>query len=652
MRTLLIPMLLLAGGLAFAQPADPWTEQRAVFVEAWQAAARGRSEALSEALLRIPDYPLAPYLRYEWIRQRLDQVDPDEVARFIADHRDWSFADPLEQAWLDRLARSGRTEALLRYGQAARRAATRCVLERARLEAGDTDGLEQRVRELWLAPQSQPSACDPLFAWWRARGNPDVDTAWQRLGLAIEAGQTPLARYLLRYLPQTERFLAEGWIEMQRRPASALAAARHWPDRERARRIVAWGLARLAASDWARAAELEAGLRGHFSFHAEEIDAARRRIALFRAVDLDPGAIETIDAIADAGTHPQLLEWRARVALATGRWDQVLETIHRMPENLYSEHRWRYWRARALEALGRAGDAALVYRNLALESDYWSFLASVRSGRPLALCNRELKPDAVVQRALYRMPAFVRALELKRAGLDWHARWTWMRHVQPLPPESLEQAALVAASIGWHDRAIAALGAAGARDAYLWRFPVVERERVLETAARYGIDPALVFGIMRAESAMQADARSSADARGLLQLIPPTARAVARRNGLAYSGPADLYLPEQNIVLGIAHLAELAERFSGDPIRIIAAYNAGSRHVDRWDEKRATLPPDVWIETLSFHETRSYVPSVLAFATIYEWQLDRTPALLARAMRVDRATHLAFACPPGRPDPG
>jgi len=643
MRSTILILLLLLPLAGLAQPVDRWHDQRALFQQAWRDAGSGNTDALERALAQLPDYPLAPYLRFEWLRQNAGRVDPAEIAAFLQQHRDWSFADRLEQHWLNRLAAGGKLDTLLQHGAAARKVETRCRLERARLERGITDGLSDRVRELWLAPESRPSACDSLFSWWRSQGEPDFDTAWQRFGLAMDAGETRLAGYLKRYLPAQETGLADGWIEMQARPVAVLARARSWPDRELARRILAWGLYRLAERDWQRAAELHDTLSARFSFTDDEIGPARRRIALFQAVDLNPGAIERIDALGSHSRDPQLLEWRARVALANQRWETVIETVARMPESLYGQNRWRYWRARALESLGRS-EATTVFANLARESDYYGFLAAARLGRSLQLCSRELVPDGARQRALYEMPEFDRALELRRAGLDWHARWTWQRHIAPLEPALLEQASLAASAIGWYDRAITTLTAAGALNAYRWRFPLLERERILAETTRHGVNPAFALGMMRAESAMQSDARSPADARGLLQLIDGTARAVARRHAIPYSGAADLYRPDRNIALGVAHLGELYKRFNGDWTRVAAAYNAGIRNAERWDGERSGLPADIWIETLSFHETRDYIPRVLAFATIYEWQLGRAPSLMAESLLDDPPTQSEFAC--------
>ncbi|MCH8479289.1 MAG: lytic transglycosylase domain-containing protein, partial [Wenzhouxiangella sp.] len=158
---------------------------------------------------------------------------------------------------------------------------------------------------------------------------------------------------------------------------------------------------------------------------------------------------------------------------------------------------------------------------------------------------------------------------------------------------------------------------------------------------------ALVYGLMRAESAMQPDALSPAGARGLLQLMPGTAQAVARRQGLSYNGQGDLMSPAINIPLGVAHLAELQERYEGAWIHVAAAYNAGIGAVSRWLDSRPFVDPDIWLETLPFFETRDYVPRVLAFATLYEWRLQAEPRVLAANMLPGHGGNAyGFVCTP------
>ena len=640
---LLVPAVLAMLLASTAACADQLSE-REQFSAAWQAAARGDHAAVEAAIEALPDYALTPYLRAELKRQRLDQVDADDMSRFLGRYRDWSFAPGLETAWLRSLGRRGEWTALSHYGRESNDTRVRCWLARADIRSGSTDGLEDRVAELWLVGQSQPDVCNPAFDWWRAQGYPSAAQGWQRFELAMNAGQTGLARYLRRYLNPERREWADEWLRIEARPRALRRQSRQWIDHPESRRLIVSTLRRMARSDWQRAGADWEVLSGRFDFSAADQSSVEREIALFRAVDLDEGAVAAIDALPPAARDQQMLEWRARAAMAGGDWQQVLESIQRMSVAEQAQGRWRYWRGRALAELDRP-EAALAFASLGAEATYYGFLAAIWLEQDLSLCQQDLKADAERQRRLLRDAEFERALELHQVGLLHHARLTWFSVWRRLGDGDRHQAALLAAGQGWYDRSIAALGALGTLQAYPWRFPMIEKARVTAYSERWQVDPALVYGLMRAESAMQPDALSPAGARGLLQLMPATASAVARRNDLPFNGTAQLMDPAINIPLGVAHLAELQARYDNQWIHVAAAYNAGINAVGRWQDERPELDPDVWLETLPFFETRDYVPRVLAFATIYEWLMQRPPRVLAVNILPDRVGgSAAFQC--------
>jgi soluble lytic murein transglycosylase len=633
-------------GVLWAAPAAADTERdREVFRQGWQAAERGDQAGMVQAISALDDYSLKPYLQFELFRQRIDRVPPAVMTQFLARYRDWSFRPNLERAWLRSLGEREEFDRLLAHAGDSDDVEVRCHVVRAKIQRQQTDGLESAVRGLWLAGRSRPDACDEAFGWWRRQGNPDAETGWRRFQLAVDAGELGLARYLRRYLSREQREWADRWIGVAQRPLPALRQARQWRDSETARQIITWGLQGLARDDWATAREVWRLLEPHFGFGAEAAGAIEREIALFQAVALDPDAVAAIDALPGSERDQQMLAWRARAAMARGRWSDVLASIEAMSLREQARSRWRYWRGRALAELQRP-EAMVAYTSLSTEADYHGFLAASRLGQPLSLCETTLKADDAVQRRLLRDAEFQRVLELFHVGLPWHARSTWRHLSRRLIDREIEQAALIAAGRGWHHLSILALNQAGRRQAYPWRFPMAAKGTVLAEAKRYGVDPALAYGLMRAESAMQPDARSHAGAVGLLQLMPGTASAVARRNSLPYNGSASLTDPEINVPLGIAHLGELYRDFGGQWVRVAAAYNAGANAVERWLDERPDTPPDVWIETMPYYETRDYVPKVLAFATIYEWQLERRPHLLSGQIIPGSGPAAGFACPP------
>lgn len=638
--------LLLPGvaPLMAAEPAVDREQQRQSFRDGWSAARRGDQAGILRAIRDLGDYPLIPYLEFELLRQRIDRVPEPVMEQFLARHRGWSFETSLETAWLRSLGRNGDFEALVRHGQDSIDTEVRCHLARARVDRDEVDGLEDQIEQLWQVGKSQPKACDPAFGWWRRQGNPSPEAAWQRFQLALDAGSVDLARYLRRYLTSDQREWADQWLNMQIRPHVTLREARQWRDHEVARQLVSAGIRRQARSDWERADRNWRLLEPRFKWSERERGAIAREVALFRAVALDVGAVAAIDALPESARNQQILEWRARAAMAHGEWSVVLESIQAMSVTEQASSRWRYWRGRALAAMQRP-EAMVAFASLSTEPNYYGFLASARLGQDLSLCHQELSVDPAVQRRLVNDAEFDRAMELYHVGLRLPARQTWAAVARRLSPAELEQAALHAASHGWYDRAIVALNAAGNRHAYPWRFPMAEKGRVLAESGRRNVNPALIYGLMRAESAMQPDALSPAGARGLLQLMPGTAREVASRHRLRFNGSGDLMDPAINIPLGIAHLAELQDRYDGNWVLVAAAYNAGVNAVARWLAERPRTEPDVWMETLPFYETRDYVPRILAFATIYEWQLDQQPSVVAAYALGDATPAGRFACP-------
>ena len=147
-------------------------------------------------------------------------------------------------------------------------------------------------------------------------------------------------------------------------------------------------------------------------------------------------------------------------------------------------------------------------------------------------------------------------------------------------------------------------------------YPRAYRDSVERLSKENGLDPFLAWAIMRRESAFKPEVTSIADARGLLQLIPPTARSIASVLKITAPEPDELYSPETSIDLGTWYLSALMDRFA-HPTLCAAAYNAGSVPVVKWATSRSELPLDMWVEEIPYKETRGYVKQVTADYFIY-----------------------------------
>lgn len=157
-------------------------------------------------------------------------------------------------------------------------------------------------------------------------------------------------------------------------------------------------------------------------------------------------------------------------------------------------------------------------------------------------------------------------------------------------------------------------------------YPLAFWHSVSREARASALDPLLVEAVMRQESLFDPEVRSPANAWGLLQLLPETAKRVAHANGI--DAPLDLTQPDLNVQLGTRYLTDLLARFNGDLLKAIAAYNGGENAVEKWERRFAGLEPDEFVESISFRETRDYVKRVISNYRTYQqlYVENRAPA--------------------------
>jgi len=632
-------LLVLLGCLAAQGTAQAEPSEREQFKAAWSAASRGDRTSFDRLRPRLVNYELYPYLQYEDLRHRRRQVSPAEMAAFLDAHADWAFARGLRLVWLKSLGQRGQWQALLDYGGDSDDAAVRCYRARARIETRQRDGLMEEAQALWTVGKSQASECDPVFEWLKDHDGITQDLAWERVRLAMLAGNARFTLYLARFLSAQDREWLQRWQQLDQTAYRDLAKTRGWLDDPRAQVIAAIGLQRLARQDVTRAWDAFQALDGHFAWTDAQRGAALREIALQAAVALADITPRVMQALPAEWQDEQILQWWARHLLVNGDWQGLDEVIQRMAPESRSDARWRYWQAVARDRLGDAEIAAGIRRKLAGESNYYGFLAADQLDLPYSICPLEpgvTDEDISVLRA---RPDFSRALELRAAGLENWALAEWSLATARLETSQLRVAAGLARTEAWHDRVIFSLGNSGDWQFYDWRFPVLWADAVAAEASRNQLDAAWVHGVMRSESALVETARSSAGALGLMQVTPATAQRLSRDHGLPYHGQAQLREAVPNIQFGTRFMRELLDRYDQNPVLVSGAYNAGPQAVDRWLDTRPRGSADAWIESIPYYETRDYIPRVLAFTTIYEWRLQNPVTRVSSKMpSVDSGT--------------
>lgn len=304
----------------------------------------------------------------------------------------------------------------------------------------------------------------------------------------------------------------------------------------------------------------------------------------------------------------------------------------------------RYWSARAGQLMPRPeGDAGLAAIDFAKEyaevsSTFTGSFYALLSAERLRAMGTEVAPAFTVGPQTMTVPKtpalLTMAIELSAAGLLREAADEVQRAMGLVSgSDALEMGhALQAINEFGAAHSLAARSLWGAvytqkqPEAVALMYPLAYQPSVVQYSSSAGLDSTLAWAIMRRESGFRTEVRSAADARGLMQIIPPTAKAIALEMKWPEPDPDELFAPATNIQMGTWYLAALMKRL-GHVALAAAAYNAGPNAVVRWLGQRGNLPLDQWVEEIPYKETRGYVKQVVADMYIYQqlYGAPRTP---------------------------
>ena len=642
MRSLL---LLAVTSLCLCAPAaaQDLDAQRPLVRAALEAADRGQpSDALTNPALASS--PVRSWIEFAQLKRDIDTLDPTRAQDFLRRYSGQPVANALRSAWLPSLARRKDWPTLLANWQPTDNPGLRCARLQALWVQGRTDAAwVSEAQALWRgASKSLPDGCDPVFSALATQGQLSDALRWERIDAAAAAGQTGVMRAAANGMSAGARSQVLAYASFLDAPGTQGLA---WEPSDRARAMATDGLELLARKDPDAAEGLLPQYVQALGLSDTQRGQVLYQIALWTVASYLPDSARRLAAVPAAAYDERLHEWQAREAMARGDWPAALQAIRAMPAGQRGDARWQWFEARMLDKTGQPGAARALYAQAARTSTFHGFLAADVLDQPYALCPREPRDSAQAQAAVALDPALVRAMELWKLDRAAWATAEWNDALSRFNDDQRRIAVEVAQRNGWFDRAVFALGKKPEEmQLYRLRFPLHHDGTIRTQSQRNAIDPAWVAAEIRAESVFNPNARSPANALGLMQVVPGTAAEVARRNGIAYGGAQSLYDADTNIAIGAAYLRELLGKY-GTPYVTIAAYNAGPTPTARWQSQRPGFDPDIWIETISYKETREYVARVLAFSVIYDWRLGGDALSLDERMqgRLD-GKRKRFAC--------
>ena len=619
--------LLIMVAAAGAQGAAPVDE----FLAAREAFRTGDAERLDRHAARLKGHLLEPYVAYWRLSMKIEQVPAEDVRGFLAANRDSPLSERLRNEWLKSLGRRGdwelfNAELPQLLGDDIEIV---CYELQSRLTINADDTLPE-ARPLWFVARDMPDSCTPLFEALVAGGMLSSDDLWLRVRLALEAGRVSLARHVTQWLPAGEEPDARLLESIASNPAGYLNKPQAFNLKKRAgREAVMFAVHRLARTSSQLAAR-------HWAKHEERFSAEERAyvwgmLGYLGAMRHDRDALDWYTRAGDLSDLQ--LAWKARAALRVGNWQEVLAAIGAMTGRESSEPAWRYWKARALRALGQREEAMELLKPLASEYNFYGQLALEDLGGRIRVPATGYKPGAEAIRAVGRNIGLRRALALYRLNLRVEANREWNWAIRDFDDRQLLAAAEIALRNEIYDRAIYTADRTVALHDFRLRYLAPYREVLNAHTSQLELDEAWVYGLIRQESRFIADAKSRAGASGLMQLMPGTARWVAKKLGLKDWRWAHVTQVDTNVSLGTYYLKHVLDVLDGHPVLASAAYNAGPGRARAW-RPDAPIEGAVYAETIPFNETREYVKRVMANASYYALNFAQQPQPLKQRMGV------------------
>lgn len=627
MKSLLALMLLV--------PAISMATQDEDFLAAREAYRKGNAAQLYQIAERLKNTSLEPYLTYYQLHMHWDEKDTSAIKQFLSRTEDTPVIDQFRGEWLKYLGKHQKwDEFAAEYPHLNNKddAELNCYALQFR-QLSDEDGALQAARTKWFSGSGQPESCSTLFEIAIRKKIIDEQDIWTRVRLALEVNNLSLAKQLAYKLPKKYGFQSGSLDKAASNPDRYLTRTK-WDKSSESQRLVAlFALHRLAKqfpqlsfARWQKIATSFPEAEQHYYYGWLAYEAARAE---------DARALEWYKVAGDGLLNETQLSWRARAALRVQDWHEVWASITAMSALQQQESTWRYWKARALKELGRTADAEVLFGDLSHEYNFYGQLAAEELGTSPAagIVTASFQTSKEELNAIQSLPGIQRTLDLYRMNLRVEAAKEWAWAIRKFDDKKLLEAAELARRYGMYDRSINAAEHTTALHDFNLRYPAPFRETMQGRLRENGLEEAWVYGLMRQESRFASQANSDVGAAGLMQIMPATAKWVARKMGMRDYRTALIHETEVNLKLGTYYMKDILSTFDNNAVLASAAYNAGPARARQWRGDKP-LEGAIYIETIPFDETRDYVKKVMSNTVYYSKLFDQPSVSLKQRLGI------------------
>jgi len=624
---LVLTLLLLIPAVSIAYQDEDFLAAR----EAFRSGDEYQLERLSE---KFKTSPLEPYLTYYKLRMHWGEGDSGEIKQFLSRPEDTPVIDQFRSEWLKYLAKHEKwNEFAAEYprlqvidGELS------CYALQLRQQTDEIGALRE-ARAKWFSGAGQPESCSTLFEIAIQKRIINEQDIWTRTRLALESGNISLAKQLSAKLPKKYAFPTGSLDSATANPGRFLSKFKLSKYTEAQRLVALYAFHRLAKEypelayeRWQKIASNFTESEQHYFYGWLAYEAARAQ---------DVRAIEWYKVAGDALLNESQFAWRARAALRAQDWHEVWASITAMSLQQQQESTWRYWKARALKELGRQADAEMLFTDVSHEYNFYGQLASEELGTAPAagIVTVSFQTSKEELNDIQSLPGIQRTLDLYRMDLRVDASKEWSWAIRKFDDKKLLTAAELARRYEMYDRSINAAEHTTSIHDFNLRYPAPFRETMQSRLRENGLEEAWVYGLMRQESRFASQAKSDVGAAGLMQIMPATAKWVARKMGMRDYRTALIHDTEVNLKLGTYYMKNILSTFDNNAVMASAAYNAGPARARQWRGEKP-MEGAIYVETIPFDETRDYVKKVMSNTVYYSKIFNQPSVSLKRRLGI------------------
>ncbi|NOH69844.1 murein transglycosylase [Vibrio pectenicida] len=593
-------------------------QQRAAYDKAQKLLDKGKVSQYFKIRDQIAEYPLTPYTDYRAFLVNIGQKTPEEVETFIDNYKTIPFSGRIRAPYIDSLAHRKQWKKLNEFQTVEPRGETyQCHYYFALYKTGNREKAFAGAEKLWLSGESISDACDALFSVWDKSGARSDRHILERMHLVFEARNSLLMNYLRKQLRTNKaKKQAKEMKALYNRPEQVLNFAFDHPDSNWYRSLTAMALKKLARKDIKKAFSVFEQVVSAQNMSADEVQILADFIS-FRLINTESLLQERWrDKKIATSTNYKLIERRIRLAIQDADWKGITKWIALLPDNKKNSLRWQYWLGRSELAKGEMKEGVQRLERIVGQRNFYSVAAAkeIKQSINYPISTISFQQDTVkpFREALIRIEELITREKIAVAKNEWQ----WL--LDRANDTQKEMLAAYAASKQWSHLSVKASIQAKMWDNIELRFPVAHQWWFDFYGQKHSIDPITLMSLARQESALDVLARSPVGARGIMQIMPSTAKYTARKYQLMYRSSKDLYEVGKNIEIGSHYLKGLLERYDNNRVFAFAAYNAGPHRVKTWRKRtQGRLDAYAFIEAIPFKETRGYVQNILMFETYY-----------------------------------